>query len=53
MEVESPDWETGAGYSVDGDLVPGESCACVLTPAQESAEWDTIAEKACEYPQEY
>ena len=50
VTVEPPDWDVGAGYDVEGELVPDESCGCQLTTEQESREWEVICEKACEYP---
>lgn len=47
VEVEGPDWDTGAGYYVTGSLVPEESCTC---PYDEDKDWEEVSEKASEYP---
>ena len=48
VEVEGPDWDVGAGPTIQGGLVPEESCSCELTEAQLADEWNLIAEKANE-----
>lgn len=46
--TEGPDWDVGAGPTLQGGLVGEESCPCVLTPEELDREWDIIAEKADE-----